>query len=208
MKTLIITDVQHDFMPGGALGVAGGNEIVPVINALIPHFDHVFATQDWHPPRHISFASAHKKKPGETIRLGEIEQVLWPDHCIQNTRGADLAKGLHREKIEAIFHKGVDPKVDSYSTFFDNARKRSTGLSDHLRKAHLADLYFVGLATDYCVLYSVLDAVDLGFNTWVIRDACRGINLHPGDEEKAYETMRRKGARVIFSQEILGYRRS
>lgn len=208
MRTLIITDVQHDFMPGGALGVAGGNEIVPIINALIPHFDHIFATQDWHPLHHISFASSHKRKPGDVIRLGEIEQVLWPDHCIQNTHGADLAKGLRREKIEALFHKGVDPKVDSYSTFFDNSRKRSTGLADHLRKAHLTDLYFVGLASDYCVLYSVLDAVDLGFNTWVIRDACRGINLHPGDEEKAYETMRRKGARVIFSQEILGSRRS
>lgn len=203
MRTLIITDVQHDFMPGGALGVKEGNEIVPVINELIPHFDHVFATQDWHPPHHISFASAHGKKPGEKIQVGSGEQILWPDHCLQKTRGADLAHGLHREKIEAIFHKGVDPKVDSYSTFYDNARKRSTGLADHLRKHHLTDLYFVGLATDYCVLYSVLDALDLGFPTWVIRDACRAINLRPGDEERAFEKMREKGAKIVTSREVL-----
>ncbi len=203
-RALIITDVQHDFMPGGALGIEGANAIVPIINALIPKFDHIFATQDWHPPHHVSFASSHNKKPGEKIRLGEVEQILWPDHCVQNTRGADFAKGLHREKIEAVFHKGIDPKVDSYSTFFDNARKRSTGLSDRLRKDHLENLYFVGLATDYCVLYSVLDALDLGFKTFVIRDACRAINLHPADEEKALEKMRQKGARIIDSSEILG----
>ncbi len=202
-KTLIITDVQHDFMPGGALGIEGANAIIPVINALIPKCDHVFATQDWHPPHHISFASTHNKKVGDTIRIGDIEQILWPDHCIQNTWGADFAKGLHREKIEAVFHKGTDPKVDSYSTFFDNSRKRSTGLADRLRKEHLGDLYFVGLATDYCVLYSVLDALDLGFKATVIRDACRAINLHPGDEEKALEKMSRKGARIIHSSQMI-----
>lgn len=202
-KTLIITDVQHDFMPGGALGIEGANAIIPVINALIPKFDHVFATQDWHPPHHVSFAPTHNKKPGETIRMGEIEQILWPVHCVQNTWGAELAKGLHREKIETIFHKGVDPKVDSYSTFFDNSRKRSTGLADRLKKNQLDNLYFVGLATDYCVLYSVLDSLDLGFRTTVVRDACRAINLHPGDEEKAIEKMRQKGAQIILSSEIL-----
>lgn len=202
MKTLIITDVQHDFMPGGALGIDGANAIVPVINKIIPKFDHIFATLDWHPPHHVSFASAHHKKVGEVIKIGEVEQILWPDHCVQNTRGADFAKGLHRERIEAIFHKGVDPKVDSYSTFFDNARKRSTGLADHLRKAHLKDLYFVGLATDYCVLYSVLDALELGFHVWVIQDACRAINLKPGDEEKALEKMATKGAKIILSSQV------
>lgn len=118
MKTLILTDVQHDFMPGGALGIPGANAIVPIINQLIPKFDHVFATLDWHPVHHISFASTHHKQVGEVIQVGDFEQILWPDHCVQNTRGADFAKGLHRERIEAVFHKGSDPKVDSYSTFF------------------------------------------------------------------------------------------
>jgi len=203
-KTLIITDVQHDFMPGGALGIEGANAIIPLINRLIPKFDSVFATQDWHPPHHVSFAATHNKKPGDKILVGEIEQILWPVHCIQNTWGADFAKGLHRERIEAVFHKGVDPKVDSYSTFFDNARKRSTGLADRLRRDKLEDLYFVGVATDYCVLYSVLDSLDLGFRTTVIRDACRAINLHPNDEEKALEKMERKGAHIIDSSLILG----
>lgn len=202
MRALVITDVQHDFMPGGALGVRGANEIVPIINALIPKFDHVVATLDWHPPNHVSFASAHQKKPGEKIRIGAIEQILWPDHCIQNTRGADFASGLHRDKIEAVFHKGVDAKVDSYSTFFDNARRRSTGLADHLRKRKLSDLYFVGVATDYCVLYSVLDALDLGFEAAVIRDACRAIGLEPRDEERALLRMSEKGARILFSRDV------
>jgi nicotinamidase/pyrazinamidase len=202
VKTLIITDVQHDFMPGGSLGVPGANEIIPVINGLIPKFDHVIATQDWHPPHHISFASTHHKKVGDVILIEGVEQILWPDHCIQNSRGADFANGLHKEWIEATFHKGSDPKVDSYSTFFDNARKRHTGLSKHLQKKNLKDLYFVGVATDYCVFYSVLDSLELGFNTWVIRDACRGINLKAGDEERAFEKMRAKGAQIIESTEI------
>lgn len=202
MKTLIITDVQLDFLPGGALGIPGGDAIIPIINRIIPKFDHVFATQDWHPPGHVSFASAHNKKPGEIIRVGNADQILWPDHCVKNTYGAELAKGLHKEKVEAIFHKGTDHKVDSYSTFFDNNRKRSTGLSDHLQKHHLKDLYFVGLATDYCVLYSVLDSLALGFKTWVIRDACRAINFHPGAGELALEKMKARGARIILSSAL------
>lgn len=198
MKTLIITDVQHDFMPGGPLGVPGANAIVPIINCLIPKFDHVLATQDWHPPHHVSFASTHHKNVGEVIRVGLLEQKLWPDHCIQNTRGADLAVGLHREKIEATFHKGTDRKIDSYSAFFDNAKVHQTGLAKHLQKGHLKDLYFVGLATDYCIFYSVLDALDLGFHVSVIRDACRAI----GDEERALEQMFLKGAKIIQSSEI------
>jgi nicotinamidase/pyrazinamidase len=200
MRALIITDVQHDFLPGGALGIQGGNAIIPVINALIPKFEHVFATQDWHPKNHISFASAHGKKPGDQIRLGETEQILWPDHCIQNTHGAELAKGLNKEKIEAVFHKGVDLKVDSYSTFFDNARRRSTGLADRLKKEKIDELYFVGLTIEYCVFYSVLDALELGFKAMVIKDACRAIDSREG--EKALEKMKEKGARVIHSSEI------
>lgn len=207
MKTLIITDVQHDFMPGGALGVPGANEIIPVINRIIPKFDHVLATQDWHPPHHVSFASTHRKKVGEVIQVGGVEQILWPDHCIQGTKGADFANGLHRERIEGIYHKGVDPKVDSYSAFFDNSRKRSTGLAAHLKKHNLKELYFVGLATDYCVLYSVLDSCELGFTTFLIQDGCKAINLNPGDENRALEKMRADGAIVIDSSETLGFRR-
>jgi nicotinamidase/pyrazinamidase len=203
VKALIITDVQHDFMPGGALGIAGANGIIPIINALIPKFEHVVATLDWHPPNHVSFAATHQKKVGEVMRIGAIEQILWPVHCVQNTRGADFATGLHRDRFEAVFHKGVDPKVDSYSAFFDAARRRSTGLAEHLRKRGIDALYFVGLAIDYCVLYSVLDALDLGFKAMVIQDACRAINLHPGDEEKALDQMRQNGASVIQSREIL-----
>ncbi len=203
MKTLIIVDVQHDFMPGGALGIAEANAIVPIINRLIPHFDHVFATQDWHPSHHVSFATTHQKKVGERIQVGEVEQILWPVHCVQGTWGAELAEGLHQEKIEAVFHKGVDPRVDSYSTFFDNARKRATGLAERLHRQKLSDLYFVGLATDCCVLYSALDALDLGFQTSIIRDACRAIDLNPGDEKRALEKMRQRGARILLSQEVL-----
>jgi nicotinamidase/pyrazinamidase len=202
VKTLIITDVQHDFLPGGALGIPGANAIIPIINRILPKFDHVFATQDWHPPHHVSFASVHNKKVGDVIQVGGVDQILWPDHCVQNTHGAELAVGLHRDQIEAFFHKGTDPKIDSYSTFFDNARKRSTGLADHLAKRHIKDLYFVGLATDYCVLYSVLDSLELGFNTWVIKDACRAINLHSGDEAQAIEAMRSKGAKIVLSSTI------
>jgi nicotinamidase/pyrazinamidase len=196
MKTLIITDVQNDFLPGGALGIAKADEIIPVINALIPTFDHVIATQDWHPPHHISFASTHHKKVGERIFIDGIEQILWPDHCIQHTKGAELSSLLKTESIAKVFHKGTDPKIDSYSAFFDNARRRHTGLESYLRKNHLTDLFFVGLATDYCVLYSVLDALELGFNVTVIAAGCRPVNLKEGDGERALQIMRSKGAHL------------
>jgi len=194
MKTLIITDVQHDFMPGGALGVPHANEIIPVINALIPCFDHVIATMDWHPLNHVSFATTHGKKVGEQFE----GQTLWPEHCVQETHGANLAKGLHQEKIEATFHKGTDLLVDSYSVFFDQSRHRATGLEEYLRAHELNNLFFVGVATDYCVLYSVLDALNLGFQVTVIRDACRAIS----DEEQALDQMKAKGAKIIFAKDI------
>lgn len=202
MRALIITDIQHDFMPGGALGIPGSNAIIPIVNRIIPRFDHVIAVMDWHPINHVSFASTHCKHPGDIIRIGEVEQILWPVHCVQNSHGAELADGLHRDKIEAVFHKGSDSKVDSYSSFYDAARRRSTGLADHLLKRKLSDLYFVGVATDYCVLYSVLDALDLGFRATVIRDACRAINRQAGDEERALFLMAQRGARIIDSGKI------
>lgn len=203
LKTLIITDVQRDFMPGGALGVPGADAIIPIINALIPKFDHVFAVRDWHPPHHVSFASTHNKHPGERIRIGDVEQILWPDHCLQNESGSKFAKELHRDRIEAEFHKGSDPKVDSYSAFFDSSRRRATGLGDHLKKHKLTHLYFVGVATDYCILYSVLDAIELGFEVAVILDACRPINRSPGDEQRAVDQMQANGAKILTSAEFL-----
>lgn len=185
-QVLILTDLQNDFMPGGALGISGGNRIIPVINRLIPCFEHVIATLDWHPPHHISFASAKGK---------------WPDHCIQNSWGASLVGTLLQERIEAVFHKGVDPDVDSYSVFFDDRRRRSTGLADYLHEKKLKELYFCGLATDYCVLYSVLDALELGFSVFVIRDACCAIK----DEGGALERMARHGAKIVDSLEAIKF---
>lgn len=202
VKTLIITDVQRDFLPGGALGVSGANFIVATINRLIPHFDHVVAVRDWHPPGHVSFASAHGKRVGEIFKAGKIEQILWPDHCVQETRGAEWADELKTDRIEATFSKGTDPAVDSYSAFFDGQRHRSTGLADYLKKHQLKDLYFVGVATDYCILYSVLDALELGFKVTVILDACRSINRRLGDEQRAIDAMKKKGALVASSEDF------
>lgn len=168
MKALIIIDVQSDFMPGGALPVPEGDKIIPVINRLMKEFKHIVATQDWHPKNHISFQ-------------------LWPSHCIQNTPGADFAEQLHREKIEAVFRKGNDPERDAYSGF------QGTGLAEYLHKIKANELYFVGVATDYCVLHSVLDALKLGFKVFVVREACRAIQ----DEEGALKQMRGKGAQII-----------
>lgn len=203
VKTLIITDVQRDFLPGGALGVSGANFIVATINKLIPKFDHIIGVRDWHPPGHMSFASAHGKRVGEVFRAGEVEQILWPDHCVQDTRGAEWADELETKRIEAVFSKGTDPSVDSYSAFFDSERHRSTGLADYLAEHKLKDLYFVGVATDYCILYSVLDALELGFKVTVILDACRSINRRLGDENRAVEAMKKKGAKIVSSEDPL-----
>lgn len=204
MRALILVDLQHDFMPWGALPVAEGDRVVPICNALQPVFEHVVATQDWHPPNHGSFAASHPgKKPGDVVNLDGIEQILWPRHCQQNTRGAELVEFLDTRRIERIFHKGVDPRVDSYSTFFDNAHRRDTGLADHLRRLGVAEVYLAGLATDYCVRYSAMDALELGFRTFVVEDACRGVNLRPGDDQRALEEVGRAGAIRIQSSAIL-----
>lgn len=197
-QALIIVDMQNDFMPGGALPTKNANKIIPYINDLIPQFSLVVATKDWHPKNHLSFAANHpKKKPGEIINVDGLQQILWPIHCVQNTVGAEFAKGLHEENIDKVFYKGIDPLIDSYSTFFDNAHKRNTGLADFLRQHHIDEIMIVGVATDYCVLYSVLDALELGFCVKVLVEACKPINLHHGDEEKALERMRKAGAEII-----------
>lgn len=203
MKALLIVDMQNDFMPGGSLAVPHGDEIIPIINKLIPKFQHVVATQDWHPKDHVSFASNHPgKKPGEIISVKGVDQILWPDHCIRNTKGAELVAALNKEPISTIFYKGTDKWVDSYSTFFDNARLRATGLEEYLESRGINEIYIVGVATDYCVLYSALDALELEFEVTVIADACRGINLKPGDVDRALQSMKQKGAKIINSKEI------
>jgi nicotinamidase/pyrazinamidase len=203
MKALIIVDLQNDFLPGGALPVPHGDEVIPLANELQGSFELVVATKDWHPPDHGSFAASHPgKKPGDRIMLDGIEQILWPVHCVQNTHGADFAPSFDTSRIAHVFHKGTDPKIDSYSTFFDNAHRRHTGLAHYLEKREIKDIYLVGLALDYCVKYSVLDARHLGLNTHVILDGCRGIELEPGDIGRARDEMKRAGAVLLKSSDL------
>lgn len=203
MRALIIVDVQNDFVPGGALAVPGGNEVVQVLNCLQERFDLVVATQDWHPANHGSFASNHPgKKPGDIIDLNGLSQILWPAHCVQNTTGANFVPGLKTEHIAKVFQKGTDPGIDSYSGFFDNGHRKSTGLDDYLKSVGVREIYVAGLAADYCVKFTALDAMALGFKTWLVTDACRGVNLKPGDVAKAIEEMRQAGVELISSQDV------
>ncbi len=200
MTALIIVDLQNDFLPGGALAVPSGDEVIPVANRLSSEFELVVATQDWHPPNHGSFAVNHPgRKPGDVIDLNGIEQILWPVHCVQNTSGAAFAAAFETSRVERVFHKGTDPGIDSYSTFFDNARRKSTGLGDYLKQRGVRSVYVLGLATDYCVKFSALDAVDLGFQTFVVEDGCRAVALRPGDGARAIEEMKTAGANVVHS---------
>jgi nicotinamidase/pyrazinamidase len=197
-QAFIIVDVQHDFLPGGALPVPEGDQVIPVINRLQPQYELVVATQDWHPPDHGSFASAHPgRQPGEVIELNGLAQVLWPEHCVQGTHGAELARGLDTARLARVFQKGTDPAVDSYSGFFDNGRRHDTGLADFLRQHGVQEVHVAGLATDYCVKYTALDAARLGFKTCVLLPACRGVNLHPGDVERAVAEMRAAGVDIM-----------
>ena len=203
MRALVLVDLQYDFMPGGALAVARGDETVPVAQRLMPKFDTVVATQDWHPRDHKSFAANHAgKQPGELIELDGLPQVLWPMHCVQGTRGADLHDGLERSKITAVFRKGLDPAIDSYSGFFDNGHKKATGLDAWLKQKKITKLVILGLATDYCVKFTTLDARQLGYECWLVEDGCRGVNLKPGDDARAVDEMRAAGATVIDSSRL------
>lgn len=196
MKTLIIIDVQNDFLPGGALAVPGGDSILPVINQILPEFGLVVATQDWHPPQHKSFASAHTgKKPFEQIMLNGLEQTLWPDHCVQETKGADFAPQLNTNRIEAIFRKGTNPELDSYSGFFDNGHLKSTGLAGYLRERQATELYFCGLAGDICVYYSLKDALKEGFTAYLLQQAVQPLNEK--DFEKVKKELVQRGAVVV-----------
>ena len=203
MRALILVDIQNDFLPGGALAVTGGDQVVPIANAMQTRFDVLVATQDWHPSDHGSFASQHDgREPGETIELSGLQQVLWPDHCVQDTMGADFAPRLEIHRLHEVFRKGTDPAVDSYSGFFDNARRNDIGLDAYLKLQGVEEVFVMGLATDYCVKFTALDALDLGFSTTVIEDGCRGVDLQPGDADKALAEMRDKGVRIARSSEL------
>ena len=201
MKTLIIVDAQNDFMPGGALEVREGDKIIPVINRMISKFDLVVATQDWHPSNHKSFAINHEDhEEYEIIQWHGIEQKLWPPHCIQNTPGAEFHRQLATECIEAIFRKGMDENIDSYSGFYDNGHKKSTGLAGYLKEKGATDLYFCGLAGDICVYFSMLDALKEGFNATLVKDAA--IPLQKESFEAIEQQIMEKGGRIKTSEEI------
>lgn len=204
MLALLIVDIQNDFCPGGALGVQGGDAIIPTVNELRSVFPLVILTQDWHPPDHKSFASQHPgKHPGEMVELAGLTQILWPDHCVQGSPGAEFHSDLIVKKNDAIFRKGTDPNIDSYSAFYDNGHRKSTGLADFLKQKGVTAIYISGLATDYCVRFSALDALRDGFEVTVIQDACRAVNLNPDDGAKAFEQIRENGATIIESHELL-----
>jgi nicotinamidase/pyrazinamidase len=204
MRCLIVVDLQNDFLPGGALPVPDGDKVIPVINQLQPRFPLVVATQDWHPPNHGSFAVNHPgKKIFEQIELNGLRQTLWPVHCVQNTNGAALAATLNRERIANVFQKGTDPGFDSYSGFFDNGHRKSTGMGEWLRTQNVSEVFVCGLATDYCVKFTAFDAVHMGFATHLIADACRGVNLQPEDAAAAIEQMKRAGVGIENTRRLI-----
>jgi nicotinamidase/pyrazinamidase len=205
MRALILVDLQNDFMPGGALAVGEGDRTVPVANRLMPRFALTVAGQDWHPEEHGSFVTRHPgNEVGDIIDLNGLEQIVWPVHCVRDTAGADFHRDLNREGITRIFRKGTDPAIDSYSTFFDNGHRRATGLGDFLRDRGVTRVFLMGLATDYCVKYSALDARQLGFETTVVLDGCRGVELKPGDVRGAIEEMKRAGVAFVESSQVPG----
>lgn len=201
MQTLVIVDVQNDFIPGGSLEVPDGDYIVPVINKILPDFDLVVATQDWHPKEHMSFASKHPgKKEFEEISLDGMEQVLWPDHCVQGSEGADFHSSLNMQPVEAIFRKGMNPGIDSYSGFYDNGHKKSTGLAGYLREKGAKSLWFCGLAADVCVYFTMKDALEEGFEVHLVQDATRPLVQETF--EKQIDELRSGGVKLLHSGDL------
>lgn len=194
MRALVVVDIQNDFLPGGALAVPQGEEVIAVANHAQEDFDLVVATQDWHPADHGSFASQYPgKQAGDQVELLGLAQVLWPPHCIQRSHGADFAADLDTRRFARVFQKGIDRNVDSYSGFFDNGHRRSTGLAEYLRQMGVTETYILGLATDYCVKFTALDSVQEGFSTHLLIEGCRGVELEPGDVDRAADEMREAG---------------
>jgi len=196
-NALILVDIQNDFLPGGALAVPEGDLVIPVANRLMDDFGIIVATQDWHPADHGSFAANHPgKQLFEVIDLNGLPQVLWPVHCVQGTGGAEFASDLQVDRITKVFRKGTDPAIDSYSGLYDNGHRKSTGLAEWLREQGVNRVTVCGLATDYCVKFTALDALAEGFSVTLHLSASRGVNLTPGDVDKAVEEMRSKGVTI------------
>lgn len=204
MKTaLILVDLQNDFCPLGMLAVKEGDQVIPVANSLMDRFDLVVATQDWHPANHGSFAANHPwRRPGQLIELDGLQQILWPIHCVQGTFGAEFVGALDSDKIDKVFVKGTDPMIDSYSGFYDNGHRKSTGMGEWLQEQGVDTVYVMGLATDYCVKFTALDALTFAFTTYLIEDGARGVNLEPDDSKKAVNEMAAAGVQIIQSTDI------
>jgi nicotinamidase/pyrazinamidase len=212
VSALIVINVQNDFTPAtaskpeGALPVPNGHEVVAVINSLIPRFDLIIATQEWHPANHLAFASQHRgHKVGDVIDLQGLPQLLWPDHGVQETFGAELVADLNRDHIHLTIPLGTDRHIDSYSAFFDSGHRKSTGLAEDLQAARVSNLYLTGLATDACVKNTALDAVLLGLKCYVIEDGCRGLEMQPGDVQRALDEMQSVGVRIIQSSDVAAH---
>ncbi|MCX7828593.1 MAG: bifunctional nicotinamidase/pyrazinamidase [Thermanaerothrix sp.] len=202
MRALLVVDVQYDFLPGGALPVPEGDQVIPVINRMMDRFPLVVATQDWHPREHLSFASNHRDtRPFEVIQLDQAPQTLWPDHCVRGTHGAMLSRDLRQEPVELIIRKGTDPSVDSYSAFFDNLKRRSTGLAGYLRERGVSELWVAGLAGDYCAFYSAMDGAEAGFSVFFVEDAVRPISAE--GFAKAKEAMGSRGIKIVTSNHLV-----
>jgi nicotinamidase/pyrazinamidase len=202
-RVLVIIDVQNDFCPGGSLAVKEGDAVVPLINSIAGSFPLVVATQDWHPQGHVSFASSHRgKKPGDIITLETGTQALWPDHCVQGSSGAAFHPGLDLRPVRFIVRKGMTAGLDSYSAFYENDRKTPTGLGFLLKGLGVREVYLTGLATDYCVFYSAMDAADEGFETHVVIDGCRGVDIPAGNIESSIGAMRERGIKITRSEKL------
>lgn len=202
---LLVIDVQRDFCPGGALEVKGGDRVVPVINRIMPLFSRVVATQDWHPVDHVSFVVNHEgKKVLDTLEINGITQMLWPEHCVQGSEGAGFHSELNTKLFHLILRKGIFHLLDSYSSFFENDRKTATGLHFYLKGLGVESVYLCGLATDYCVFYSAMDAVKLGFRTCLIEDACRGVDFPSGSVDRALREMKSAEVKILKSKDLLG----
>lgn len=205
MTALILVDIQNDFLPGGALAVPRGDEVIAPANRLQRKIDLVVATQDWHPAEHGSFATNHAgKRPGDAIELKGLPQTLWPVHCVQGTPGADFAAELEMGRIARVFQKGTDAAIDSYSGFFDNGRRQATGLDAFLRERGVTHVVVAGLATDYCVQATALDSRRLGYRVSLVADACRGVELQPGDVARALDEMRVAGVEIVTESDVSG----